>query len=163
MRSINIIRISRQLQYFEQYQQRVSALIGVEQAQRLVNQALVLITLGGNDFVNNYFLVPFSARSRQFALPDYVVYLISEYRKILVAYGFITSKVACCGQGRFNGIGLCTPVSNLCPNRNVYAFWDPFHPSERANRLIVETFMIGDTKYMNPMNLSTIMQLDSRT
>jgi len=83
---INIIRIGRQLQYFEQYQQRVSALIGAEQAQRLVNQALVLITLGGNDFVNNYFLVPFSARSRQFALPDYVVYIISEYRKILLVY-----------------------------------------------------------------------------
>ncbi|ESW19227.1 hypothetical protein PHAVU_006G107100 [Phaseolus vulgaris] len=242
---INIIRIGRQLQYFEQYQQRVSALIGAEQAQRLVNQALVLITLGGNDFVNNYFLVPFSARSRQFALPDYVVYIISEYRKILLrlyelgarrvlvtgtgplgcvpaelaqhsrngecaaelqqasalfnpqlvqlvnqlnseigsvifvsanafesnmdfisnpqAYGFITSKVACCGQGRFNGIGLCTPISNLCPNRDVFAFWDPFHPSERANRIIVDTFMIGDNKYMNPMNLSTIMHLDSRT
>jgi len=77
--------------------------------------------------------------------------------------GFITSKVACCGQGRFNGIGLCTPISNLCPNRDVFAFWDPFHPSERANRLIVQTFMIGDTKYMNPMNLSAIMHLDSRT
>ncbi|KAJ1414657.1 SGNH hydrolase superfamily [Sesbania bispinosa] len=242
---INIIRISRQLQYFEQYQQRVSALIGEEEAVRLVNEALVLITLGGNDFVNNYFLVPFSARSRQFALPDYVVYLISEYRKILVrlyelgarrvlvtgtgplgcvpaelaqrsrngecaadlqqasdlfnpqlvqllnqlnseigsdvyisanafqmnmdfitnpqAFGFVTSKVACCGQGPYNGIGLCTPVSNLCPNRDIYAFWDPFHPSERANRLIVERFMIGSNKYMNPMNLSTIMQLDSRT
>lgn len=81
---INIIRITRQLQYFEQYQQRVSALIGVEETQRLVNEALVLITLGGNDFVNNYYLLPFSARSRQFELPDYVVYLISEYRKILV-------------------------------------------------------------------------------
>ncbi|KAJ1413827.1 SGNH hydrolase superfamily [Sesbania bispinosa] len=242
---INIIRISRQLQYFEQYQQRVSALIGEEEAVRLVNEALVLITLGGNDFVNNYFLVPFSARSRQFALPDYVVYLISEYRKILVrlyelgarrvlvtgtgplgcvpaelaqrsrngecapdlqqasdlfnpqlvqllnqlnseigsdvyisanafqmnmdfitnpqAFGFVTSKVACCGQGPYNGIGLCTPLSNLCPNRDIYAFWDPFHPSERANRLIVERFMIGSNKYMNPMNLSTIMQLDSRT
>ncbi|KAK7285871.1 hypothetical protein RJT34_20654 [Clitoria ternatea] len=242
---VNIIRISRQLQYFMQYQQRVSALIGEEETQRLVNQALFLITLGGNDFVNNYFLVPFSARSRQFALPDYVVYLISEYRKILVrlyelgarrvlvtgtgplgcvpaelaqhsrngecavelqrasdlfnpqlvqlvnqlnseigsvifisanafamnmdfignpqAYGFVTSKVACCGQGPYNGIGLCTPASNLCPNRNIYAFWDPFHPSERANRLIVQTFMIGSTKYMHPMNLSTIMLLDSRT
>ena len=88
---INIIRISRQLQYFEQYQQRVSALIGPEQTQRLVNQALVLITLGGNDFVNNYYLVPFSARSRQFALPNYVVYLISEYRKILVVLLSFTS------------------------------------------------------------------------
>jgi len=69
----------------------VSALIGPEQTQRLVNQALVLITLGGNDFVNNYYLVPFSARSRQFALPNYVVYLISEYRKILVVLLSFTS------------------------------------------------------------------------
>lgn len=72
-----------QLQYFEQYQQRVSALIGRAQTQRLVNRALVLITLGGNDFVNNYYLVPYSARSREFSLPDYVRYLISEYKKIL--------------------------------------------------------------------------------
>ncbi|KAG2696803.1 hypothetical protein I3760_07G076000 [Carya illinoinensis] len=242
---LNIIRISQQLAYFQQYQQRVSALIGPEQTRQLINQALVLITLGGNDFVNNYYLVPYSARSRQFSLPNYVVYLISEYRKILVrlyelgarrvlvtgtgpigcvpaelalhsrngecaveiqraanlfnpqldqliiqlnseigsdvfvtanafemhldfitdpqAYGFITSKVACCGQGPYNGIGLCTPASNLCPNRDVFAFWDPFHPSEKANRLIVDTFMTGSTKYMNPMNLSTIIALDSRT
>jgi hypothetical protein len=83
---INIIRITKQLELFEQYQQRVSALIGEEETVRLVNEALFLITLGGNDFVNNYFLVPFSARSRQFRLPDYVVYLISEYRKILAVY-----------------------------------------------------------------------------
>ncbi|XP_021898290.1 GDSL esterase/lipase LTL1-like [Carica papaya] len=243
---LNIIRITRQLQYFEQYQQRVSALVGEEQAQQLVNQALVLITLGGNDFVNNYYLVPFSARSRQFSLPNYVVYLISEYRKILArlyelggrrilvtgtgpigcvpaelamrgsrngecsselqtaaglfnsqlvqllnqlnseigsnvfiaantnemsfdfinnpgAYGFVTSKIACCGQGPYNGIGLCTPASNLCPNRDIYAFWDPLHPSERANKIIVDRIVTGSTKYMNPMNLSTIMALDSRT
>lgn len=80
---LNIIRIGRQLDYFQQYQQRVSKLIGETETQSLVNDALVLITLGGNDFVNNYYLVPFSARSRQFALPDYVRYLISEYRKVL--------------------------------------------------------------------------------
>ncbi|PIA25710.1 hypothetical protein AQUCO_10800008v1 [Aquilegia coerulea] len=240
---INIIRITRQLQYFQEYQQRVAALIGATQTQRLVNQALVLITLGGNDFVNNYYLVPFSARSRQFALPDYVPYLISEYRKILMRlyemgarrvlvtgtgpigcvpaelaqrstnggcsvelqraaslfnpqlvqlinqlnsevgtvfiaananemhlnfitnpqqYGFVTSKIACCGQGPYNGIGLCTPASNLCPNRDVYAFWDGFHPSERANRIIVNQIVTGSTDLMHPMNLSTIMALDSR-
>ncbi|CAL9219536.1 unnamed protein product [Arabidopsis halleri] len=240
---VNIIRISKQMEYFEQYQQRVSALIGPEATQQLVNQALVLITLGGNDFVNNYYLVPFSARSRQFALPDYVVYLISEYGKILrklyelgarrvlvtgtgamgcapaelaqhsrngecygalqtaaalfnprlvdliasvnaeigqdvfVAanayqmnmdyltnpeqFGFVTSKVACCGQGPYNGIGLCTPISNLCPNRDLYAFWDAFHPTEKANRIIVNQILTGSSKYMHPMNLSTAMLLDS--
>ncbi|KAL6313058.1 hypothetical protein AAG906_025803 [Vitis piasezkii] len=229
---LNIIRIWKQLKYFRQYQQRVSDLIGVEQTQRLVNQALVLITLGGNDFVNNYYLVPYSARSRQFSLPDYVRYLISEYRKVLIrlfelgarrvlvtatgplgcvpaelalrsrtgecaielqraaglfnpsffklfiaanafgmhmdfisnpqAYGFVTSKVACCGQGPYNGLGLCTVASSLCPNRNLYAFWDAFHPSERANRIIVQRILTGSTEYMYPMNLSTIMDLDSR-
>ncbi|XP_038726338.1 GDSL esterase/lipase LTL1-like [Tripterygium wilfordii] len=242
---INIIRIYKQLEYFQQYQQRVGALIGPEQTQRLVTDSLVLITLGGNDFVNNYYLVPFSARSRQFALPDYVVYLISEYRKVLsrlyelgarrvlvtgtgpmgcvpaelamrsrngecsvelqraaglfnpqlvqminslnsqigsnifVAanayemnmdfvrnpqqFGFVTSKIACCGQGPYNGLGLCTVLSNLCPNRDIYAFWDPFHPSERANRIIVQQILTGSNKYMNPLNLSTILALDSRT
>ncbi|CAN6582241.1 hypothetical protein ACFX13_034415 [Malus domestica] len=242
---LNIIRIYKQLEYFQQYQTRVSALVGPEQAQRLVNEALYLITLGGNDFVNNYYLLPFSARSRQFSLPDYVVYLISEYRKVLErlyelgarkvlvtgtgplgcvpaelaqhstngecavelqraaslfnpqlvdminslnsqfgsdafvaanayemhmdfvsdpqAYGFVTSKIACCGQGPYNGIGLCTFASNLCPNRDLYAFWDPFHPSEKANRIIVQQILTGSNKYMNPMNLSTILALDTKT
>ncbi|KAL2941276.1 hypothetical protein RDABS01_029626 [Bienertia sinuspersici] len=241
---LNIIRIYRQLDYFKQYQQRVSALIGEAGAKLLVNRALVLITLGGNDFVNNYYLVPFSIRSTQFTLPDYVNYVISEYSKILEImydlgarrvlvtgtgplgcvpsqiaqrgrngncaeelqraadlynpklvdminqlnkkvgsnvfiasnafkmhmdfinnprqYGFVTSKVACCGQGPYNGLGICTVVSNLCPNRDEYAFWDSFHPTEKANRIIVQQILEGDTNYMHPMNLSTIMELDSR-
>jgi len=73
----------RQLQYFKEYQNRVRAIIGASQTKSLVNQALVLITVGGNDFVNNYFLVPNSARSRQYPLPQYVKYLISEYQKLL--------------------------------------------------------------------------------
>ncbi|KAL5711720.1 hypothetical protein ACHQM5_013974 [Ranunculus cassubicifolius] len=241
---VNIIRIARQLQLFQQYQERVSIHYGSDQAQTLVNQALVLITLGGNDFVNNYYLVPYSVRSRQFSLPDYVRYIISEYKKILLrlydlgarrvlvtgtgplgcvpselaqrspngecaielqraaglfnpqlvqiinelnsqvganvfvavntqqmhvnfinnpqAYGFVTSKIACCGQGPYNGIGLCTALSNLCPNRDLYAFWDAFHPSEKANRIIVQTILTGAEDMMHPMNLSTILAMDSK-
>lgn len=76
--------------------------------------------------------------------------------------GFITSKEACCGQGPNNGLGLCNRFSNLCPDRSLYAFWDPFHPTEKAGRFIVQQMMIGSSKYMSPMNLSTIMALDSR-
>lgn len=81
---------------------------------------------------------------------------------IYICAGFVTSKVACCGQGPYNGIGLCTLASNLCPNRDTYAFWDPFHPSEKANKLIVKQIMSGTTEYMYPMNLSTILALDSK-
>ncbi|KAK1267684.1 GDSL esterase/lipase [Acorus gramineus] len=81
---MNIIRIAKQLEYFQQYQQRLGSLVGEAEAQRLVRQGLTLITLGGNDFVNNYFLIPYSARSREFSLPDYIKYIISEYKKVLV-------------------------------------------------------------------------------
>ncbi|KAH1133911.1 hypothetical protein GYH30_012358 [Glycine max] len=79
---------------------------------------------------------------------------------LLIFAGFITSQIACCGQGPYNGLGLCTPLSNLCPSRDQYAFWDAFHPSEKANRIIVEEIMSGSKTYMNPMNLSTIQELD---
>ncbi|XP_039002306.1 GDSL esterase/lipase At5g33370-like [Hibiscus syriacus] len=242
---VNILRMYRQLELFQEYQRRLSALVGSKQAHRLVSQALILITVGGNDFVNNYYLVPFSARSRQYSLPDYVKFIISEYQNLLMklyklgarrvlvtgtgplgcvpaelamrgnnggcsqelqraaalynpqlveminglnadigrdvfisantqrmhndfvsdpqAFGFTTSEIACCGQGPYNGLGLCTQLSNLCPNRDEYAFWDPFHPTEKANRLIVEQIMNGSNHYMHPMNLSTVMSFDSRT
>ncbi|GJN22546.1 hypothetical protein PR202_gb10122 [Eleusine coracana subsp. coracana] len=241
----NIIHIAKQLRYFAQYQRRLSSLIGPEQTARLVNGALVLITLGGNDFVNNYYLVPYSARSREFSLPDYVTYILSEYKQILsqlydlgarrvlvqgvgpigcvpaelalhsldgscdrelqraaemynprlmelihelnsevggqqqqvfigvntqrihndfiedpAAYGFATATEACCGQGRFNGLGLCTMVSRLCNDRDAYVFWDAFHPTERANRLIVQQFMSGSLDVIAPMNLSTLLAID---
>lgn len=73
----------RQLDYFEEYQHRLASQIGVTKTKALVDKALVLITVGGNDFVNNYYLVPYSARSRQYSLPDYVKFLIIEFRKLL--------------------------------------------------------------------------------
>lgn len=79
----NVIRMYRQLEYFQEYRNRVSTLIGASRAKSLLSQALVLITVGGNDFVNNYFLVPNSARSRQYTLPEYVKFLIVEYEKLL--------------------------------------------------------------------------------
>lgn len=73
-----------QLDYFEQYQRRVTDLIGRERTKDLVNKALVLISCGGNDFVNNYFLAPVTLRRLQYSnIQDYCVYLISEYKKIL--------------------------------------------------------------------------------
>ncbi|WMV47047.1 hypothetical protein MTR67_040432 [Solanum verrucosum] len=240
---VNILRIYDQLDLFQQYQQRVSALIGAEQTTRLVNGALVLITLGGNDYVNNYFLTPISVRQLQYNIQDYSHVVITEYSKILTRlhdlgarrvlvtgtgplgcvpaelalwssngecanelqqaskifnpllvqmttrlnqqlssdifvavnamelqndfidkpkeFGFVTSKIACCGQGPYNGLGLCTTASNLCTNRDEYAFWDAFHPTEKANKIIVKTIFTGSNKYMSPMNLSTIMAIDS--
>ncbi|TVU27738.1 hypothetical protein EJB05_19236, partial [Eragrostis curvula] len=239
---LNIIHISKQLLYFAQYQRRLSSLIGAEQTTRLVNGALVLISLGSNEFANNYYLFPYSARSREFSLPDYVTYILSEYKQILTklydlgarrvlvpgvgpigclpaelalhsldgscdpeiqrapelynpwlmamlrdlnaqlggdvfvfvdtqritsdfiedpeAFGFANAKDACCGHGRFNAMAPCNLVARLCADRDAYVFWDAFHPTERANRLIVQQFMTGSVDVISPMNLSTVLAVD---
>ncbi|KAG4393813.1 hypothetical protein GLYMA_03G169801v4 [Glycine max] len=74
---VGIIRMFQQFELFEQYQQRLSAVIGAKRAKKVVNEALVLMTLGGNDFV-------ITPRSRQFTVPDFSRYLISQYRRILM-------------------------------------------------------------------------------
>lgn len=84
----SIIRMPEQLHYFSEYQHRLRAQIGADRARELVNQALVLIAVGGNDFVNNYYLTPNSTRSLEFDLPHYVCHLISEYQKILMVSDF---------------------------------------------------------------------------
>ncbi|XP_076884629.1 GDSL esterase/lipase LTL1-like [Bidens hawaiensis] len=59
---VNIIRMPYQLDDFETYKLRLAELVGTEKSKKLINDALVLITCGGNDFVNNYFLIPNSIR-----------------------------------------------------------------------------------------------------
>lgn len=81
---LDILRMFRQLNYFKEYQQRVQALVGKQQTRRLISQSLVLITVGGNDFVNNYYSASSISQSRNLPLPTYVKLLISEYRKILM-------------------------------------------------------------------------------
>lgn len=75
----------KQLDLFEEYQRRVNSLIGEEKTRALVNKALVLVTVGGNDFVNNYFLTPITLRRLQFNLEDYCHLLISEFKLLLQA------------------------------------------------------------------------------
>ncbi|XP_027366715.1 GDSL esterase/lipase At5g33370-like isoform X2 [Abrus precatorius] len=112
---LHIIHIYKQMKLFAHYQQRLSAHIGEEGARILVNKALILITLGGNDFVNNYYLVPYSARSRQFSLPDYVKYLISEYRQVLRRlYDLGGRRVLVTGTGPIG----CVPAELAMRSRN---------------------------------------------
>ncbi|KAL5224768.1 hypothetical protein ABZP36_011407 [Zizania latifolia] len=77
------------------------------------------------------------------------------------AFGFATAKEACCGQGPHNGLGLCTAMSNLCADRDKYVFWDAYHPTERANRIIVSQFMNGSLDYVSPLNLSAALEMDA--
>ena len=68
--------------------------------------------------------------------------------------------IPCCGnEGQYAGIIFCGPTSSLC-NRDKHVFWDPYHPSEAANILIAKQLLQGDPKYVTPMNLRDLRDLN---
>lgn len=149
--------------------------VELQRAASLFNPQLVEMVKGLNQEIGAHVFIAVNAYEMHMdfvnnpqAFGTFTITAIISPKRLLIFFcvlgptGFVTSKIACCGQGPYNGVGLCTPMSNLCPNRDLYAFWDPFHPSEKANRIIVQQMMTGSVQYMHPMNLSTIMAIDSR-
>lgn len=86
-----IIRMPHQFQLFQEYKDRVASIIGRNATNKLVAEGFFSIALGGNDYVNNYYLLPVTARSLQFSLPAYTDFIISEYEKILAVIIFLYS------------------------------------------------------------------------
>ncbi|XP_006346204.2 GDSL esterase/lipase At5g55050-like [Solanum tuberosum] len=74
-------------------------------------------------------------------------------------HGFTEVKSACCGLGRLKATVPCTPVALVCPNRNKYVFWDRYHPTEAADRLIINTTFDGNNKYIFPLNVKQLIAL----
>ncbi|CAN6481207.1 unnamed protein product [Victoria cruziana] len=55
-----------------------------------------------------------------------------------IKYGFEEATRGCCGTGTLEVVYLCNNFSPLtCADSSKYVFWDSFHPTERAYRLIL--------------------------
>ena len=62
-------------------------------------------------------------------------------------------------MGQYNGEITCLPsISTLCSDRDKHVFWDAFHPTEAANRLIARAAFDGNTSEIVPMNLRQLLQ-----
>ncbi|KAI3526239.1 hypothetical protein L1887_05483 [Cichorium endivia] len=78
-------------------------------------------------------------------------------------YGFkVGGECACCGTGRFRAINSCGGKREirefeLCDNPNDYLLFDPYHPTEAANRQLAEMFWNGDSKVSSPYNLKALV------
>ncbi|TYI43961.1 hypothetical protein ES332_A01G203900v1 [Gossypium tomentosum] len=67
---------------------------------------------------------------------------------------FTDVKNACCGNGTLP----CTPLASLCSNRHKYLFWDMFHPTQDASRLVASILFIGDSRFATPINSSQLAE-----
>ncbi|KAK7259773.1 hypothetical protein RIF29_25387 [Crotalaria pallida] len=75
------------------------------------------------------------------------------------SYGFSEVKAACCGLGKLNAQLPCLPISSICSNRQDHVFWDPFHPTEAAARIIVDRIFNGSSKYTFPINMRQLLAI----
>ncbi|WCJ19757.1 GDSL-like Lipase/Acylhydrolase family protein [Euphorbia peplus] len=57
-------------------------------------------------------------------------------------YGFAEARKACCGTGLLETSILCNSKSvGTCANATEYVFWDGFHPSEAANKILSDDLL----------------------
>ncbi|CAI9755820.1 unnamed protein product [Fraxinus pennsylvanica] len=61
-------------------------------------------------------------------------------------YGFEVADRGCCGTGLIEVIILCNKFSETCPDDTKYVFWDSYHPSEKAYKVLLNQVI---QKYVN--------------
>ncbi|KAK1275843.1 GDSL esterase/lipase [Acorus gramineus] len=71
-----VLSFEKQLEYLRHYKNQLRMVVGYEEEERIVRNAIFVVSAGTNDFIQNYFMQP--QRSKQYTVPAYVDYLISQ-------------------------------------------------------------------------------------
>ncbi|KAJ4979813.1 hypothetical protein NE237_010593 [Protea cynaroides] len=83
-----VITTSQQLQYFKEYIDRLTRIVGEQEANKIVSGSLVLIGAGTNDLLRNYYDLPI--RKVQFnisAYQDFLLQKVQDFVKELMDLG----------------------------------------------------------------------------
>ncbi|GJU56484.1 GDSL-like lipase/acylhydrolase superfamily protein [Tanacetum coccineum] len=75
------------------------------------------------------------------------------------SYGFTVTDRGCCGIGRNQGQITCLPFSTPCINRDQHVFWDAFHPTQAANKILAEKAYSGQPSDCYPMNIKQMAEI----
>ncbi|KAG0586229.1 hypothetical protein KC19_2G074000 [Ceratodon purpureus] len=68
-------------------------------------------------------------------------------------------NMGCCGAlGRFKGVIPCVQILSPCTDRFEYLFWDPYHPTDKANVWLSNKFWQG-AEYTYPMTVQQLVEL----
>ncbi|RWR71829.1 GDSL esterase/lipase [Cinnamomum micranthum f. kanehirae] len=72
---LNVIPLWKQVEYFKDYQKKLKRYLGAKKAHWMLKEALYMVSLGTNDFLENYYAT--SRRSSQYNIEEYQDFLIS--------------------------------------------------------------------------------------
>ncbi|KAG7541347.1 GDSL lipase/esterase [Arabidopsis thaliana x Arabidopsis arenosa] len=79
---LSVMPLWKEVEYYKEYQTRLRSYLGEEKANEIISEALYLISIGTNDFLENYYLLPRKLRK----------YSVNEYQNFLIgiAADFVT-------------------------------------------------------------------------
>ncbi|CAL5047861.1 unnamed protein product [Urochloa decumbens] len=97
---------TNQLELFADYKEKLRALVGEEEMERVISEGVFFTVMGANDIVNNYFTLPL--RRHEYDLPSYVEFLVSS------AINF-TKTLNDMGAKRIGFVGV--PPLGCCPSQ----------------------------------------------
>lgn len=71
----SVLSLPRQLEYLMHYKVKLRKLVGQKRAEDIIRTALFVMSMGTNDFLQDYYLDP--TRPKQFTVEEYQNYLVS--------------------------------------------------------------------------------------
>ncbi|KAL9255288.1 GDSL esterase/lipase-like protein [Drosera capensis] len=80
---LSVIPLWKEVEYYKEYQARLREYLGEREANHILSEAVYLISIGTNDFLENYYL-PTGARSLQFTIEQYQNFLVGIARNFIV-------------------------------------------------------------------------------
>ncbi|XP_031398124.1 GDSL esterase/lipase At5g45960-like [Punica granatum] len=109
----NVVPLQKQLEYFQEYRERLEGAIGKEKTDDLIKRSMFLLSAGTNDFALNYFTA--QLRRMSFSASNYEKFVLQHFK------GFIQGLLSQ-GATKIAVVGLppmgCLPViitSNTIP------------------------------------------------
>lgn len=70
---LSVLPLWKELEYYKEYQKQLRAYLGNEKAEKVLSEALYLISIGTNDFLENYYILP--DRSSEYSVEGYQHFL----------------------------------------------------------------------------------------
>ncbi|CAN4103685.1 unnamed protein product [Withania somnifera] len=80
---LGVIPLWKELEYYKEYQKKLRAYLGDTKANEVIGEALYAMSLGTNDFLENYYTMP--QRRSQYTIDQYQTFLVG------IAKNFITN------------------------------------------------------------------------
>ncbi|KAF2285713.1 hypothetical protein GH714_007330 [Hevea brasiliensis] len=78
---LSVIPLWKELEFYKEYQKKLRGYLGKEKANEVLGEALYLISIGTNDFLENYYIFP--GRSSQFSVMEYQNFLVQIARNFV--------------------------------------------------------------------------------